>query len=622
MDKNDSDHQEEPAALSLYRQVKHGERKPDAELRLPPLIYLGLGSVPQPPLAGEQLRANLRHPDWTVRVEALRQLERCKEPLPIVDILIALQDEHKAVRAAAVRVLGKSNDHIPLDPLLAALYDPDWHVRSRAVTALGNHPQRAPLDPLLYALGDQDEAVRSAAVTTLGKLGERAPLEYIIAALQDPSWMVREAAGMVLGASGHHALQDIVSPGLIDQDRAVGHHSDNVPLTWPQQAMPAISMPPDPVDPPMALSVNNHFSLSLLTSQIKRLQPAKRAISAAISGVCIIALLFALRVPLTTPVALTPIVDQIHYYAVTGGSARITWLGNSQFAWADEHGAVRVANTLLRQAITLYHTPARILDLTRVNNSFYTVEFQDDSVSVRKDNQQTIFTLPTSSQIPTAFFSPDGKYVALALNESGAITTITIWNTLTGQRISSYTAQQGMITNISWPATGNVLASVSTSMDRSGQQSWKIEMWDMRTGRSVLTQTPTTYMALSQQVIALSWSPDDTRLAYTLADGVVHIHDRITLIDGSYNARSVASSDWNGAISWSPDGRYLAATNVNGHVEIWNVSGDTNDGHLVCTYLRHKTPVQSVVWAPKSSIDRIASTDASGNLFIWDVQGN
>ncbi|GER91064.1 hypothetical protein KDW_52260 [Dictyobacter vulcani] len=604
MEKNDSDHQEEPEALSLYRQFERGEKRQDAELRLPPLTYLGLGLVPESPLAVEQLRAHLRHADWTVRVEALRQLERCKEPLPITDILICLQDEHKAVRAAAIRLLDKSGDTIPLDPLLTALYDPDWHVRSRAVMALGNHLQHAPLDPLLYALGDQDEAVRSAAVTALGKLGEQTPLEYIVAALQDPSWMVREAAGMVLAESGQLASGGSLPGAMTDQGQHVTHPSEPVALL-------------------MASPVHHHFwSLSALAVRIKHFRPAKRAISAAISVVCIIALLCAVRSPLTAPATLTPIVDQIHYYAVTGGSARITWLGNSQFAWADEHGAVRVANTLLRQATTLYRTPARILDLARVNNSFYTVEYQDDTVSVRKDNQQTVFALPTSSQIPTAFFSPDGKYVALALNEPGAITTITIWNTLTGRQLSSYTAQQGTITNISWPATGNVLASVSTAIDRSGQRSWKIEMWDMRTGQSVLTRAPTTYMNLSQQVVALSWSPDDTRLAYTLADGVVHIHDRITLIDGSYNARSVASSDWDGAISWSPDGRYLAATNVNGHVEIWDVSGDNNDGHLVCTYLRHKTPVQSVVWAPKSSIDRIASTDASGNLFIWDVQGN
>ncbi|GCE30498.1 hypothetical protein KDA_59820 [Dictyobacter alpinus] len=634
MEKNDSDYQEPPDALSLRRSIRSGEKRQDADSPLPPLTYLGLGSPLVCTLSTEQLVANLRHSDWTIRVETLKSLERGQRQIPLADILSSLQDEHKAVRAAAVRVLGKSNDDLSLDPLLAALYDPDWHVRSCALMALGKHVQRVPLDQLLYALGDQDESVRAAAVTTLGKLGIQAPLEPLISALQDHSWIVREAAVMALGALGDRTPMDILQQAMADKDSHVHQAAEALlqqPATEvfgrPQELViepPVSSCEPPPSTDTFATSyLSDHhqrLNFPIVISHIRR--ASHGIISIMISLACIVALLLALKVPLTAPTTINPIIDQMHYHAVTGGSARIKWLGKTQFAWSDEQGSVGIADTLFRQVVTLYHTPARILDLARVDNAFYTVEFQDSTIFVRKDNQKVIFSLPTTSQIPRAFFSPDGKYVALALNEPGAITTISVWNTTTGRHVSSYTAQQGTITNISWPDTGSILASVNTAIDRDGQSSWKIELWDMHTGQSVLTQTSIPYINLSQRVIALSWSPDGTRLAYTLADGVVHIHDHITLIDGTYNTRSLLNNDWDGAISWSPDGRYLAATNVNGHVEIWNVSGDTNDGHLVCTYLRHKTPVQSVVWVPNSTIDRLASIDTSGNLFIWDIKAN
>lgn len=649
MAKNESDHQEFPERENASGQWQHGKSDDGPELLLPPLTYLGLGnSVAAYARSDEQLLADLHHPDWTVRVRALKQLGRLEERTPLDLFLAALQDEHKAVRATAVRMLGRLKEDIPLAPLLVALYDPDWHVRSCVVQALGQHIQHVPLDALVYALADQDETVRSTAVTVLGKLGERAPLDALSACLDDRSWMVREATVLALGELGERAPRSLLQRALADSDTNVQQAAEDVlgslantalqrwqsqqqnsPGTFlpslegsiflaTEERAPAAAQQPLSTDPPLVSdrSLSLHF-LSRLASITRSIRPVGVGMLMGILLICAFAIL---PPPLMAPAESNHIIEYAHYHDVGGKSSGITWLDKAQFAWADGQGAIQVANAIAHQSITMYNTSATILNLARVDHSFYTAELQQGAVKIRKDNQQTILTIPTSSQIPVASFSPDGHYVALALNDVSAVTTISIWDTTTGHYLTSYTAQQGTITAIAWPPRGDVLASVSASVGRDGQQSWKIEMWDTRTGHSTLTQEPIPYLSVPQTVIGLSWSPDGMRLAYNLADGVIHIHDRETLIDGAYNTGSATKTDWNGAIAWSPDGKYLASTNRNGEVQVWNVSGDNNDGRLVCTYMRHKTPVDAIVWAPNANMDRILSTDISGNLFVWDVQ--
>ncbi|GHO83810.1 HEAT repeat domain-containing protein [Dictyobacter formicarum] len=650
MAKNESDHQEFPERENASGQWLHGKSDDAPELSLPPLTYLGLGNnAATHARSDEQLLADLQHPDWAVRVSALKQLGRMEARVPLDVFLAALQDEHKAVRAAAARILGTLKEDIPLAPLLGALYDSDWHVRSCVVQALGQHIQRVPLDALVYALGDQDETVRSAAVTAIGKLGERAPLDALSACLHDRSWMVREATVLALGDLGERVPRSLLLRALEDSDTNVQQAAEEVLgglatvalQHWQSQQQssadtflpsleasifmaheeqtPAIAQSPPPSDDvPLASDhlLPLHF-LSRLTSISRLIRPVGISMLMGILLICAIAIL---PPPLMAPAESNHIIEYAHYHDNGGKSAGIRWLDKVQFAWADGQGTVQMANAIAHQSITMYNTSARILDLARVNHSFYTAELQQGTIKVRKDNQQTIFAIPTNSQIPVASFSPDGHYVALALNDMSVVTTISIWDTITGHYLTSYTAQQGTITAIAWPPEGDVLASVSASVDRDGQQAWKIEMWDARTGHSTLAQEPIPYLSLPRTVIGLSWSPDGTRLAYTLADGVIHVHDRVTLIDGVYNTRSTTETNWNGAIAWSPDGKYLASTNKNGEVQVWNVSGDNNDGQLVCTYMRHKTPVDAIAWVPNASIDRILSTDISGNLFVWDVK--
>ncbi|GCE22567.1 hypothetical protein KDK_63670 [Dictyobacter kobayashii] len=459
--------------------------------------------------------------------------------------------------------------------------------------------------------------VREAAVLALGKMNELAPRSLLQQAMADKDTNVRQAAEKVLRGLADVALQHWQRQQCSSPDNASSSDVTNKPSIYEKQ-LPAIpsTTPRTDIVPAPAYPAHSH----LLASLTKLAATARHASIVMLIVMLLGGVAFMLQPPLQAPAEINHIVEYAHYHDIGGKSSGVTWLNNTQFAWVDGNGTIQVANAVIKQSMAMYNTPARVLDLAWVGYSFYTAELQNGAVIIRKDNRQTIFSVPTSSQIPVATFSPNGHYIALALNETSAVTTISIWDTTTGHFLSSYTAQQGTITAIAWPTRGNTLASICASVDRDGQQIWKIEMWDMRTGRSSLTQEPTPYLSLPQRVVGLSWSPDDMRLAYTLADGVVHVHDRGTLIDGTYNTRSVSNSNWDGAIAWSPDGKYLASTDKNGEVQVWNVSGDNKDGQLVCTYMRHKTPVDAISWVPNAAIDRIVSTDISGNLFVWDVQ--
>ncbi|GCE08474.1 HEAT repeat domain-containing protein [Dictyobacter aurantiacus] len=640
MARDESDHQRFAEGENASGQGRRGKSDDAPGLSLPPLTYFGLGkSEADDARSDEQLLADLQHPDWPVRVSTLKQLGRREGRLPLDTLLTSLQDEHKAVRAAAARILGTLKEDIPLTPLLTALYDTDWHVRSCVVHALAQHVQRVPLDALVYTLGDQDETVRAAAVTALGKMGERAPLDALSACLHDPSWMVREAAVLALGDLGERVPRPLLLRALADSDTNVQRAAEDVLgdlsgaalqrwASQQQSAKDTFLLPSEANvfqahEEQTATSLSDadgsqsFHLLSRLSVFIRAVRPMGLSILIGMLLICVFAIL---PPPLMAPAESNHIIEYAHYHDIGGKSSGITWLDKGQFAWADGRGAVQIASAVAPQSMTMYNTSSTILDLTRIGHSFYTAELQQGILRLRKDNQRTILSIPTSSQIAIASFSPDGHYVALALNDVSAVTTISIWDTATGHYLSSYTAQQGTITAIAWPPRGNVLASVGVSTDHDGQQNWKIEMWDVRTGHSTLTQEFIPYLSLSQAVIGLSWSPDGMRLAYTLADGVIHIHDRVTLIDGTYNAGSLTKGDWRGAIAWSPDGRYLASTNQNGEVQVWNVSGDSNDGQLVCIYMRHKTLVDAISWAPNDSVDRILSTDISGNLFVWDVK--
>ena len=131
------------------------------------------GAIPSFPV----LRTALTDHDWTVRVEAVQELEHSSDTATLPLLFVALHDEDSSVRATAVRVLGicgQAEEQSAFEHLEMALHDPEWHVRETAVYALGLLGGQAALVALKNVLHDPDAAVRRAAQLVSQRLSQEA----------------------------------------------------------------------------------------------------------------------------------------------------------------------------------------------------------------------------------------------------------------------------------------------------------------------------------------------------------------------------------------------------------------------------------------------------------------
>ncbi len=157
----------------FHAQDAHLEQAPSS--LMPTLLArLGLnGSEPVPETSLAVLRTALNSPEWTVRINAVQELEHVRDQEASRLLFIALNDEDGSVRACAIRVLGVRNDlskRVVLEQLEAALHDKEWHVRETAVNALAALDDQTSLAALRDALHDTDDAVQDAALQAIQHL--------------------------------------------------------------------------------------------------------------------------------------------------------------------------------------------------------------------------------------------------------------------------------------------------------------------------------------------------------------------------------------------------------------------------------------------------------------------
>lgn len=169
----------------------------------------------------QQILANLYHPEWSVRVEAVRTLEALGTPALMDHFEILLHDENGLVRAAAARALGEQGQYDSTASLVAALCDVEWRVRASAALALGKLRKPISLGPLVQLLYDEDESVRATAVWALGQLETCTPVEILEVALHDKDALVRAAGVQALGKMNKPIPEELLTLALRDEDESV-----------------------------------------------------------------------------------------------------------------------------------------------------------------------------------------------------------------------------------------------------------------------------------------------------------------------------------------------------------------------------------------------------------------
>ncbi len=200
-------------------------------------------------------------------------------------------------------------------------------------------------------------------------------------------------------------------------------------------------------------------------------------------------------------------------------------------------------------------------------------------------------------------WSPDGTRIASACSTTTIDNTIHIWDIRTGKTVLRCDPHLGLTLSFSalavaWSPDGTRIAAIC------GDKT--IRVWNTATGQHL-----TTYKVRTDMVNDLIWSPDSKLLATANPDATAHIWDTTTgellLIYGGHSegVRSVA---------WSPDGTSIASASNDETVQIW----DSATGNHIFTYKDHTAWTTSVAWSPDGT--RVASGSNDMTVKIWQVK--
>ncbi len=149
--------------------------------------------------AAEPISRLLGHGNETIRVEAVRALERIPFPNPNELLAAAVRDPQPRVRGGAAVVLGRVGDRNSVPALLELLGDCDAAVRAEAARALGLLRASEAVARLVDAFHDFAPEVQIAAARALGQIGVPDCLETLVRGLENASAELGDAIAWALG---------------------------------------------------------------------------------------------------------------------------------------------------------------------------------------------------------------------------------------------------------------------------------------------------------------------------------------------------------------------------------------------------------------------------------------
>jgi WD40 repeat protein len=83
-------------------------------------------------------------------------------------------------------------------------------------------------------------------------------------------------------------------------------------------------------------------------------------------------------------------------------------------------------------------------------------------------------------------------------------------------------------------------------------------------------------------------------------------------LDGTLVRTFVAGSQGVVRVSWSPDGQVIATAGANGLIKLWNI-----EGKLIKTLPGHRGLITSLAFTPNGNFLTSGSDD--GTIFVWDL---
>lgn len=219
------------------------------------------------------------------------------------------------------------------------------------------------------------------------------------------------------------------------------------------------------------------------------------------------------------------------------------------------------------------------------------------------ENWEQIYEIPNAYSYAIAWHPNENQLAGL---HGGRNESITIWNGETGdilnqfnQEVPNTIAGVVVLHALSWSPDGRYIATDSVINT--------ITIWDIQLGiiHSTIPQTETSF----HNIVELLWSPDSTYLLSGSVNGSI----RVWNVQSSINILDVEGYSY---VAWNADATLFAGMSLENSVTIWNLENE----EIVAEINLHTNTITSIDWNTNNDI--LVSTDADGNMLIWDFTNN